>query len=109
MCDGTNNNNDAIMGAICGRPLGLAFYFKTNQMYISDAYRGLLMAEPNGRLAANIATAAEGVPFKLPFHLDVDQATGDVYFTDFSSQFDLRYFPLFKIIDYLLQFFLLLD
>ena len=65
----------------------LAFYFKTNQMYITDAYHGLLLAEPNGRLAATIATAAEGVPFKLPFHLDVDQATGDVYFTDLRCLF----------------------
>ncbi|XP_024030328.1 protein STRICTOSIDINE SYNTHASE-LIKE 12 [Morus notabilis] len=89
VCDGTDNNDNPDRGAICGRPLGISFYFRTNQLYVTDAYKGLVVVPPNGRLAENVATSAEGVPFKFPFHLDVDQVTGDVYFTDFSSQFQL--------------------
>ncbi|EXC25144.1 Strictosidine synthase 1 [Morus notabilis] len=89
VCDGTDNNDNPTRGAICGRPLGVSFHFRTNQLYVTDAYKGLLVVPPNGRLAENVATGAEGVPFKFPFLLDVDQVTGDVYFTEFSSQFQL--------------------
>jgi len=51
---------------MCGRPLGLQFFAKTGDLYIADAY----------------LTQADGVPFHFVNGLDVDQATGDVYFTD---------------------------
>ncbi|XP_024930052.2 protein STRICTOSIDINE SYNTHASE-LIKE 12-like [Ziziphus jujuba] len=88
-CDGTNNPE---LWPKCGRPIGIAFYFLKNQLFIADAYRGLLVAGPNERLATQIATSAEGLPFKFLDGLDVDQLTGNVYFTDASSVYTLRQF-----------------
>ncbi|EXB76384.1 Strictosidine synthase 1 [Morus notabilis] len=86
-CDGTNN--PATLGVTCGRPFGVGFYFRENQLFIADAYRGLLVGVLGKKLAVPIATGAEGVPFKFPNALDVDQLTGDVYFTDASARFSL--------------------
>ncbi|GKB20417.1 probable phospholipid-transporting ATPase 4, partial [Tanacetum coccineum] len=47
---------------ICGRPLGLRFDKKTGDMYIADAYFGLLKVGPQGGLATPLAT---GVPLKF--------------------------------------------
>ncbi|XP_062115809.1 protein STRICTOSIDINE SYNTHASE-LIKE 12-like [Humulus lupulus] len=86
VCDGTNN--PAILGPICGRPKGVDFYYKENLLYITDAYKGFLVGGKK-RLAKPLATGAEGVPFKYPVGINVDQLTGDVYFTDSSSVFQL--------------------
>ncbi|XP_062118830.1 protein STRICTOSIDINE SYNTHASE-LIKE 12-like [Humulus lupulus] len=75
LCDGTNIA--PILGPICGRPI--------------DAYKGFLMGGKE-KLALQLATGAEGVPFKFPDGLNVDQLTGDVYFTDASSVFQMRTF-----------------
>ncbi|RWR80341.1 protein STRICTOSIDINE SYNTHASE-LIKE 3 [Cinnamomum micranthum f. kanehirae] len=48
---------------ICGRPLGLRFDKKTGDLYIADAYFGLLKVGPEGGLATPLATEAEGVVF----------------------------------------------
>ncbi|XP_062114901.1 protein STRICTOSIDINE SYNTHASE-LIKE 12-like [Humulus lupulus] len=85
-CDGTDN--PAILGPICGRPKGLDFYYKEKKLYIADAYKGFLVGEKK-RLAVPLATGAEGVPFKFLSGLNVDQLTGDVYFADASSVFQL--------------------
>ncbi|PON92691.1 Strictosidine synthase [Trema orientale] len=87
VCDGTNN--PALLGPICGRPQGLGFYYKENLLYVADAYLGLRVVGANERLARSLATSAEGVPFKYPDGLDVDQRTGDVYFTDASAIFQM--------------------
>ncbi|XP_059639510.1 protein STRICTOSIDINE SYNTHASE-LIKE 10-like [Cornus florida] len=87
MCDGTT---DPEMGPICGRPLGLSFYYKTGHLYIGDAYFGLLVVGPNGGLATRLATSAEGVPFKFINGVDVDLNNGTVYFADASTTFELR-------------------
>ena len=89
-CNGIENSNSDL-GLKCGRPLGLEFYRRTNQLYVADAYQGFLVADPNGGLATKIASGAEGVPFKLSVGLDIDQLTGILYFTDASSIFSLRY------------------
>ncbi|XP_060958275.1 protein STRICTOSIDINE SYNTHASE-LIKE 11-like [Cannabis sativa] len=81
LCDGTN-----MLGAICGRPVGIEFYYKEKLLYIADAYKGLLVGDKD-KLAVQLATGAEGVPDGL----NVDQLTGDVYFTDASSVFEMRY------------------
>ena len=87
MCDG---NKDPDSEPTCGRPLGLSFNNQRNQLYIADAYFGLLVAGPNGRLATTLATTAEQVPFNFLFGLDVDPLSGLVYFTDFSTTIQLR-------------------
>ncbi|KAF8666502.1 hypothetical protein HU200_053616 [Digitaria exilis] len=73
--------------AICGRPLGLQFYAKTGDLYIADAYLGLMKVGPSGGKATALATEADGVPFNFVNGVDVDQATGDVYFTDSSTTY----------------------
>ncbi|XP_024030329.1 protein STRICTOSIDINE SYNTHASE-LIKE 12 [Morus notabilis] len=88
VCDGIGNNRPDLEPT-CGRPLGIGFYLRTKQLFIADAYQGFLVVAPNERVATKIASGAEGVPFKLPTGLDVDQLTGNVYFTDASSQYSL--------------------
>ncbi|KAA8541124.1 hypothetical protein F0562_025130 [Nyssa sinensis] len=85
-CDGTNNTN---LAPICGRPLGLAFYLLTRQLYVTDASFGLVVIGPNGGAATQLATGIGGVPFRYPAAVDVDQLTEMVYFTDASTRFNL--------------------
>uniref|UniRef100_A0A0D9XD54 Strictosidine synthase conserved region domain-containing protein n=1 Tax=Leersia perrieri TaxID=77586 RepID=A0A0D9XD54_9ORYZ len=73
--------------SVCGRPLGLQFYRRTGEMYIADAYLGLMRVGRRGRMAEVVATEAVGVPFNFVNGVDVDQETGDVYFTDSSTTF----------------------
>jgi len=75
---------------ICGRPLGLRFDKRTGDLYIADAYFGLLKVGPEGGLATSLATEAEGVPLKFTNDLDIDDE-GNIYFTDSSSKYQRRY------------------
>ncbi|GMN57984.1 hypothetical protein TIFTF001_027081 [Ficus carica] len=90
VCDGTNDPN---LGHVCGRPLGIRFYLKTGELFIADAYRGLFVSSPDGRVTTTVATSAEGQTFKLVDGVDVDQLSGHVYFTDASSRFSLSQIP----------------
>ncbi|KAM7528249.1 hypothetical protein LguiB_031659 [Lonicera macranthoides] len=76
---------------ICGRPLGLRFDKKTGDLYIADAYLGLLKVGPEGGLATSLTIEAEGVPLWFTNDLDVDDE-GNVYFTDSSSKYRRRNF-----------------
>ncbi|KAB1226975.1 Adipocyte plasma membrane-associated protein [Morella rubra] len=76
---------------ICGRPLGLRFDKKTGDLYIADAYFGLLKVGPEGGLATPLATEAEGMPLRFANDLDIDDA-GNIYFTDSSSKYQRRNF-----------------
>ncbi|KAG0466380.1 hypothetical protein HPP92_017960 [Vanilla planifolia] len=75
------------MESICGRPLGLQFNHVTGDLYIADAYFGLLVVGPRGGRSRPLATQADGMPFKFTNGVDVDQKTGVVYFTDSSTNF----------------------
>ncbi|KAK1366020.1 Strictosidine synthase [Heracleum sosnowskyi] len=75
---------------VCGRPLGLSCNKKTGDVYIADAYMGLLVVAPNGGLATKLTSEAEGVQFKFTNGVDIDDTTGDVYFTDSSSVYSRR-------------------
>ncbi|KQJ91881.1 protein STRICTOSIDINE SYNTHASE-LIKE 10 [Brachypodium distachyon] len=77
--------------SICGRPLGLAFHRKSGDLYIADAYKGLLRVGSDGGEAEVLATGVDGVPFHFVNGIDVDQATGDVYFTDSSVTYSRRF------------------
>ncbi|XP_044337131.1 protein STRICTOSIDINE SYNTHASE-LIKE 10 [Triticum aestivum] len=77
--------------SICGRPLGVRFNRKTGELYIADAYLGLMKVGPEGGEAQVLATEANGIPFHFLNGLDVDQATGDVYFTDSSANYPRRF------------------
>lgn len=76
---------------ICGRPLGLRFDKRTGDLYIADAYFGLMRVGPEGGLAESLTTEAEGVPLGFANDLDVDDE-GNVYFTDSSTKYQRRNF-----------------
>lgn len=76
---------------ICGRPLGLRFDKKTGDLYIADAYFGLMKVGPEGGLATSLTTEAEGVPLKFTNDLDIDDE-GNIYFTDSSAKYQRRNF-----------------
>lgn len=75
---------------ICGRPLGLRFDKRSGDLYIADAYFGIMKVGPQGGLATSLTTEADGVPLRFTNDLDVDDQ-GNVYFTDSSSVFQRRY------------------
>lgn len=88
---------------VCGRPLGLRFDKKSGDLYIADAYFGLLKVGPEGGLATQLTTEAEGVPLKFTNDFDFDE-DGNVYFTDSSSNYQRRYA---QSVNFVIMFFLL--
>lgn len=76
---------------ICGRPLGMRFDKSTGDLYIADAYFGLMKVGPEGGLATSLTTEAEGVPLGFTNDLDID-ADGNIYFTDSSTNYKRRNF-----------------
>ncbi|GMJ05827.1 strictosidine synthase 2 [Hibiscus trionum] len=82
VCDGTTG-----LGPICGRPLGLAFHYSSNKLYICDRYLGLMVLGSAGKQATQVSAAADGQPCKA---VDVHQLTGNVLFTDFGFLRDPR-------------------
>ncbi|KQK10870.1 protein STRICTOSIDINE SYNTHASE-LIKE 10 [Brachypodium distachyon] len=77
--------------SLCGRPLGLAFHKSSGNLYIADAYKGLMKVGPDGGEAEVLATGADGTAFNFVNGIDVDQSTGDVYFTDSSLTYPRRF------------------
>ncbi|KAK9166706.1 hypothetical protein Scep_001897 [Stephania cephalantha] len=60
------------MEPTCGRPLRLKFNNKTCQLYIADAYYGLMLVGPKGGKAKSLVTKAVGVPLRLTNSLDIN-------------------------------------
>ncbi|GAB2295597.1 hypothetical protein Dimus_029756 [Dionaea muscipula] len=87
-CHGPDNHEET--EHICGRPLGLRFNQKTGDLYIADAYMGLLVVGPNGGLATPLSAQTDEAPFWFTNGLDIDQTTGDVYFTASSNRYTRR-------------------
>ncbi|CAH8359455.1 unnamed protein product [Eruca vesicaria subsp. sativa] len=84
-CDGALGTANA---GKCGRPAGIAFNDKTRELYVADAVLGLHVIHPVfGSFAKKIADSVDGKPFLFLDGLDVDNTTGVVYFTSFSSKF----------------------
>ncbi|CAN1152123.1 Protein STRICTOSIDINE SYNTHASE-LIKE 10 [Linum perenne] len=87
-CDGSR---DPKLEPKCGRPLGLKFSPSTCELYIADAYFGLMVVGPEGGVAQKLVTTSEeGLPFRFLNALDIHPATGVVYFTDSSICFQRR-------------------
>ncbi|KAK6146317.1 hypothetical protein DH2020_020186 [Rehmannia glutinosa] len=71
----------------CGRPLGLRFDRKNGNLYIADAYYGLLVVGPEGGLATPLATHADGKPILFANDLDIHH-NGSIFFTDTSNRYN---------------------
>lgn len=72
--------------------MGIKFHKKTCDLYIADAYFGLLRVGPSGGLAQQLATSAnDATPFQFLNALDVDDQSGVVYFSDSSTVFQRKY------------------
>lgn len=72
---------------LCGRPLGLRFHKETGNLYIADAYYGLLVVGPEGGIATPLATHVEGKPILFANDLDIHR-NGSIFFTDTSKRYD---------------------
>ncbi|KAG5043282.1 hypothetical protein AAZX31_03G114100 [Glycine max] len=75
---------------VCGRPLGLCFSTLSNDLYIADSYKGLVVVGPHGGTTRRLVSTIEGEPLAFTNGLDVDQRTGAVYFTSSSSKYPRR-------------------
>uniref|UniRef100_A0A1D1YL81 Adipocyte plasma membrane-associated protein n=1 Tax=Anthurium amnicola TaxID=1678845 RepID=A0A1D1YL81_9ARAE len=74
---------------LCGRPLGLRFDRRTGELYIADAYHGLMVVGRGGGVATPLATHAQGMPVRFANDLDV-HGNGSVFFTDTSARYSRR-------------------
>ncbi|PIN17016.1 putative alkaloid synthase/Surface mucin Hemomucin [Handroanthus impetiginosus] len=86
LCDG-NNGDDPKTGPVCGRPIGLEFNHKTGELYIVDAFRGLMVVGSGGGVATRLAGGRDGVPYDAPDAIAIDPISGAVYFTDVGTIF----------------------
>lgn len=89
-CEGPHDHE--LREHICGRPLGLHFNEMSGDLYIADAYHGLLVVGPHGGIATRLASEAQGTPFGFTNGVHIDQRTGVVFFTDSSSRYHRRDF-----------------
>jgi sugar lactone lactonase YvrE len=71
----------------CGRPLGLRFDKENGDLYIADAYYGLLKVGPNGGLATPLSTHVGGKPILFANDLDIHK-NGSIFFTDTSKRYN---------------------
>ncbi|RHN63783.1 putative strictosidine synthase [Medicago truncatula] len=75
----------------CGRPLGLGFNHQTNDLYVADAYFGLVKVGPNGGNATQLVGPTQANSTVSADGLDVDPNTGIIYFTIASTKFQLKF------------------
>ncbi|KAK6930544.1 hypothetical protein RJ641_004638 [Dillenia turbinata] len=71
----------------CGRPLGLRFDKVSGNLYIADAYYGLLVVGPEGGLATPLSTQSDGKPILFANDLDIHK-NGSIFFTDTSKRYN---------------------
>ncbi|KAF8733150.1 hypothetical protein HU200_015524 [Digitaria exilis] len=71
----------------CRRSLGLHFHYGSGNLYIADAYKGLMHVGPGGGKATVLINKVDGVPLRFTNGVDVDQVTGEVFFTDNSMNY----------------------
>ncbi|CAL4905802.1 unnamed protein product [Urochloa decumbens] len=86
-CTASRTRPAEVTESKCGRPLGLRFHYESGNLYIADAYKGLMRVGPGGGEAKVLVNKADGVPLRFTNGVDVDQVTGDVYFTDSSMNY----------------------
>lgn len=81
------------MEPVCGRPLGLRFHKKTGELWIADAYLGIMKVGSEGGQAERVVDEIDGVRMKFTNDLDFDDE-GNVYFTDSSRRWGRNQFLL---------------
>ncbi|TVU27917.1 hypothetical protein EJB05_19419, partial [Eragrostis curvula] len=86
-CTASKRRPAEVTESKCGRPLGLRFHLKSGNLYIADAYKGLMRVGPGGGEAKVLVNKANGVPLRFTNGVDVDQVTGEVFFTDSSTRY----------------------
>jgi hypothetical protein len=60
----------------------MRFHYRSGNLYIVDAYKGLMRVSPRGGEAKVLVTEVDGVPLRFTNSVDVDQITEEVFFTD---------------------------
>nr|GME09019.1 protein STRICTOSIDINE SYNTHASE-LIKE 11-like [Ipomoea batatas] len=83
--------------AECGRPLGLYFDGRGEELYITDAFYGLLKVGRNGGLATQLAAGVDGQNFSFADAVVVDEQYGDAYLVDSGAIFGLIFRTLYII------------
>jgi len=78
---------------VCGRPLGLRFNKKTGDLWIADAYFGIMKVGPEGGQAEVVLSEIDGKPLMFTNDLDFDEE-GVLYFTDSSTKWQRKVFLL---------------
>ncbi|XP_061365217.1 protein STRICTOSIDINE SYNTHASE-LIKE 12-like [Gastrolobium bilobum] len=86
-CDGLADFST--LQATCGRPLGLGFNHQTGELYVADAYFGLVKVGSNGGPPTQVGVTQDN-PFHFVAGLDVDPDTGIVYFTEASANYQIK-------------------
>ncbi|CAL4885750.1 unnamed protein product [Urochloa decumbens] len=86
-CTASRTRPAEVTESKCGRPLGLRFHHESGNLYIADAYKGLMRVGPGGGEAKVLVNKADGVPLRFTNGVDVDQVTGEVFFTDSSMNY----------------------
>ncbi|CAK8563297.1 unnamed protein product [Lathyrus sativus] len=89
-CDGLADFST--VQAICGRPIGLGFNHRTGDLYVTDAYLGLVKIGPNGGGNVTLLPWEQANGTIYANGLDVDPDTGIVYYTISSTNFQLKDF-----------------
>jgi hypothetical protein len=65
--------------------VALSFNYRNSDLYITDAFFGLLVVGFNGGLATQVSSG-----YKYLSGIDVESYSGDVYMTDASLTYDIR-------------------
>lgn len=68
----------------------MGFNHQTGDLYVADAYFGLVKVGPNGGPPTQLVGAIQDSPLKFTAALDVDPDTGVIYFTEASANFQIR-------------------
>ncbi|KAG0459079.1 hypothetical protein HPP92_022207 [Vanilla planifolia] len=75
---------------LCGRPLGIRFGRNSGELYIADAYHGLMVVDRRGGAATPLASQVHrGGPIRFANDLDI-HSNGSVFFTDSSARYSRR-------------------
>ncbi|KAF8730119.1 hypothetical protein HU200_017089 [Digitaria exilis] len=86
-CTASRTRPSEVTESRCGRPLGLRFHYGSGNLYIADAYKGLMRVDPGGGQAKVLVKKVDGVPLRFTNGVDVDQVTGEVFFTGSSMNY----------------------